>query len=76
MYKLAQFKDTTTIEDAINLKHEIMDAQPDYKTLYPLHYAIRSNNHELLEIVLSSIKIEDHQNKKDDAGKIPDDYKN
>ena len=76
MYKYAGFKDTTTIEDAINLKHKIIDAEPDYKTLYPLHYAMRSNNHELLEIVLSSINLEDHKNKKDDAGKIPADYKN
>ena len=74
MYKYAGFKDTTTIEDAINLKHEIMDVEPDYKTLYPLHYAMKSKNNELLEIVLSSINLEDHQNKKDDAGKIPANY--
>lgn len=76
MYKYARFNDTTKIKDAINLKHEITDVESDYKTLYPLHYAIKNKNQNLIELLLSIINVKDHINKKDNQGKIPAEYKN
>lgn len=69
-----EFIDKYSVSDAIVFSHEVIDTVASYKDKYPLHYAIRKNNNELVKLLLESSEIKHYLSEKDHNNKLAFEY--